>query len=209
MMTCTSLLRLALDTNGCCSASDSPKGTNIIISFEQQRLERLSASTMFNHHPWMEDNVMLCHCDGVFKDTVLHSKAHIVPTYFAHAFSQSKLSHLCLSLVVKLVQHVSIFLLESIKTGPDVIVVVLHTREARFVAWETKALRLGLARTETSLVLAKTDYVRIANSINVDFFQQGPLQRETQRTSKKCCLKGRLKSIRISTARSGGEVANR
>jgi hypothetical protein len=173
MVICTSLLRLALDTNGCRSANDSPKGTNSIISFEQQGLERALASTIFKHHLWMEDNVTFCYCGGVFKDTVLHSKAHIVPTYFAHAFSRSKRSHLCLSFVVKLVQHVPIFLLESIQTGPDLIIVVLHTHEARVAALETKALGLRLERMETSLVLVKTDYVRIANSMNVDIFSNG------------------------------------
>jgi hypothetical protein len=159
VVACTSLIRLALDANGCRLANDSLKGTNSIMSFEEKRLERALDLTIFNHHPWMEDDVMLCHCDGVFRDNVLHLKAHIVPTYCVHTISRSERSRLFLSLLaVELVQHGSYVLLRRIQTGPDLIVVVLHTREARVADWETKAVRIRIEGTETSLVLVKTEY---------------------------------------------------
>jgi hypothetical protein len=46
-----SLLELALDDDGCCSANDSPQGINIIISFEEQGLETALASPIFKHGP--------------------------------------------------------------------------------------------------------------------------------------------------------------
>jgi hypothetical protein len=97
----------------------------------------------------------MLHCVIVMVITVLHSKAHVVPTYFAPIFSQSECSHLCLYLLVKLVQHVPYFLLKRIQTCPDLIVVVLHTRVAIVAAWETNALIFRLEGVESSLVLAK------------------------------------------------------
>jgi hypothetical protein len=46
-----SFLWLALDANYFRSANDSPKGTNIIVSFKEQGPEGELHSTIFNHHP--------------------------------------------------------------------------------------------------------------------------------------------------------------
>jgi hypothetical protein len=52
--------------------------------------------------------------------------------------------------------------------------VVLHAHEATLSAWETKALRIRIEGMETSLVLAKTEYVLIVNYLDIGLFFEGP-----------------------------------